>query len=102
MSGLTEVRHGTDKEFAGFLTELVRDVAPRLFAIVEEYGDREDAEIAAYGLAFGDRADINSADGDFQMRSQSPESALALFALSAGTIDVSRLHLVWLDGAVVA
>ncbi len=71
MNGVVEAGQGTDEEFAGFVVGLAQDVAPRLFAIVEEYGEREDAEVAAYGLAFADHADVNSVEGDFRLRSQS-------------------------------
>ncbi|WP_433263208.1 hypothetical protein ACQPZF_31585 [Actinosynnema sp. CS-041913] len=99
MNGVTGVGHRTDEEFARFVAGLVRDDAPRLFAIVEEYGEREDAEVAAYGLDFGDHTDVKSVEGDFRLRSQNPQSALAVFGHSTGATGVSRLHLVWLDGA---
>ncbi|PSL56498.1 hypothetical protein B0I31_103247 [Saccharothrix carnea] len=71
--------------------------APRLFAIVEEYGDTEDIRVAGYGLAYEDRAEVNSVEGDFHLSSQSPEHARSLFEISSESAGVRRAHLVWLD-----
>ncbi|GAB2999407.1 hypothetical protein [Saccharothrix stipae] len=86
------------EEFADVMRELAEQEAPRLFALVEEYGDRVDARVAAYGLAYPDRADVNSVEGDFSLRSQSPENARKLFEISSRSRGV-RVHVVWLDGA---
>jgi hypothetical protein len=91
------VLHSTDEAFVRFLSGVARDEAPRLFAIVEEHGEREDARVAGYGLAFADRADVNSVEGDFHLNSQSAETALRVFDISTGDEGVRRLHLVWLD-----
>lgn len=71
--------------------------APRLFAIVEEYGDAEDLRVAAYGLAYDDRAEVNSVEGDFRLDSQSPEHARTLFEISSRSAGVQRVHVIWLD-----
>lgn len=44
-----------EAEFAGLVQELVDATAPRLFALVAEEGEREDACVAAWGLEFDDR-----------------------------------------------
>ena len=86
------------EEFADVMRELAEQEAPRLFALVEEYGDRADAGVAGYGLAYPDRADVNSVEGDFPVRSQSPENARKLFEISSRSRGV-RVHVVWLDGS---
>ncbi|XVS64666.1 hypothetical protein ACQPYE_00965 [Actinosynnema sp. CA-299493] len=86
------------EEFADVMRELAEQETPRLFALVEEYGDRADARVAGYGLAYPDRADVNSVEGDFPLRSQSPENARKLFEVSSRSRGV-RVHVVWLDGS---
>lgn len=81
----------------GSMRTLAAGEAPRLFAIVEEYGDAEDTRVAGYGLAYGDRAEVNSVEGDFHLTSQSPEHARTLFEISSKSAGVRRTHLVWLD-----
>ena len=43
---------GTREEFQAELHALARDYAPRRFAICEEYGDRVDGWVEAWGMAF--------------------------------------------------
>jgi hypothetical protein len=90
------------KEFGRLLRELAADEAPRLFAIVEEYGEAEDARVAGYGLAYENRADVNSVEGDFQLHSQSAENARTLFEISSKSAGVRQVHVVWLDEAKTA
>lgn len=78
--------------------ELAAGEAPRLFAIVEEHGDPKDLRVAGYGLAYEDRAEVNSVEGDFHLASQSPEHARTLFEISSRSAGVRRAHVVWLDG----
>ncbi|MFD0204281.1 MULTISPECIES: hypothetical protein [Saccharothrix] len=85
----------TEGEFANVMHLIAKEQAPRLFAIVEEYGEREDARVAGYGLAHPHHVDVNSVEGDFHLVSQSPERARQLFGISAGSRGV-RTHLVWL------
>lgn len=99
MNELAEVPP-TRRAFDGHMLDIAREDAPRVFAIVEEWGDQHAVRVAGYGLAFDDRADVNSVEGDFRLSSQSPESALAMFGVSTGLADIKQLHLVWLDGAV--
>ncbi|TQM79212.1 hypothetical protein FHX81_1509 [Saccharothrix saharensis] len=77
--------------------EVAREDAPRLFAIVEEYGEAEDARVAGYGLAYADRAEADSVEGGFRLSADSAERARALFEISTGDVAVRRVHLVWLD-----
>lgn len=88
----------TKEEFTNLLHLIAKEQAPRLFAIVEEYGEQEDGRVAAYGLAYPDHADVNSVEGDFHLVSQSPERARQLFEISASSRGV-RTHLVWLTSA---
>jgi hypothetical protein len=85
------------EEFTGLMRESAVAEAPRLFAIVEEYGEAEDTRVAGYGLAYADRADVNSVEGDFQLHSESAESARTLFEISSRSAGVRRVHVVWLD-----
>ncbi|WP_158843880.1 hypothetical protein [Saccharothrix deserti] len=87
----------TPEEFARVMRELAADEAPRLFAIVEEYGEAEDARVAGYGLAYADRAEVDSVEGGFHLNSQSAESARMLFEISSRSVGVRRVHVVWLD-----
>ncbi|GGP43480.1 hypothetical protein [Saccharothrix coeruleofusca] len=80
--------------FADFLQGLAQDDAPRLFAIAHEYGTRQDGWIAAWGMAFADRADVVSTEGDFRATAKDPDSALATFERFKGGEDV-KLHLLW-------
>ncbi|WP_433274248.1 hypothetical protein ACQPZF_21225 [Actinosynnema sp. CS-041913] len=64
---------------AQFLAELATEEAPRLFAVAVEYGERQDAHIAAYGMAFHDHAQVISTEGDFHASLQKAENALLYF-----------------------
>lgn len=59
---------------------MVADEAPRLFAVIQEYGERADGRIAAWGMAFEDHAAVVSVNGGTQLGLKAPESALRLFA----------------------
>ncbi|MFD1147956.1 hypothetical protein [Saccharothrix hoggarensis] len=89
------------EEFAAVVRRLAADEAPRLFAIVEEYGEAEDARVAGYGLAYADRVEVDSVEGGFHLCSQSPDSARALFEVSSRSAGTRRAHLVWLDEPAV-
>lgn len=67
-----------EDEFADLIHDMVAESTPRLFAIVQEYGERVDAHVAAWGLWFGDRA-ITVTDDGRTMIMRSVESALRLF-----------------------
>ncbi|WP_202919165.1 hypothetical protein [Saccharothrix deserti] len=82
---------------AALVHELAADEAPRLFAIVEEYGEREGARVAGYGVAFEDRAEVDSVEGGFHLSSESAERARTLFEISSRSTGTRRAHLVWPD-----
>ncbi|TQM81266.1 hypothetical protein FHX81_3629 [Saccharothrix saharensis] len=90
------------EEFTRLMRELAVSEVPRLFALVEEYGEGEDARVAGYGLAYADRVDVNSVEGDFQLNSESAERARTLFEISSRSTGVSRVHVVWLDETTTA
>ncbi|MDQ4034128.1 MAG: hypothetical protein M3332_18545 [Actinomycetota bacterium] len=71
---------GDEPEFAEILEGMVADFAPRVFAVVQVYGERVDGRIAAWGLAFEDHAAVFGMDGRVPMTSQTPEDALPGFA----------------------
>lgn len=79
----------TEAEFAALAEELVADFAPRLFALVEEEGERLDGSIFAWGMEFEDRAEIVGADGEFRGSFTCADSARLLFSHRG------RMRLVW-------
>ncbi|MEV4051623.1 hypothetical protein AB0J55_10590 [Amycolatopsis sp. NPDC049688] len=81
-----------EPEFSELLTEMALAEAPRLFAVVQEYGERVDARIAGWGLAFEDRADVIGVEGGTRMSLSSPERALRGFRTSPHV----RPRLVWI------
>jgi len=82
-----------EPEFAAILEEMVADEAPRLFAVVQEYGDRVDGRIAAWGMAFDDHAEIVSVKRGLRMSLQTPENALRMFKFGSHI----RARLVWFN-----
>lgn len=67
-------------EFAELVAEMVADEAPRLLAVVQEYGELVDGRIAAWGMAFDDHTEIISVDGDTSMSLPSPQRAARGFS----------------------
>lgn len=84
---------GDEQEFADLLAEMVADEAPRIFAVVQEYGTRADGVIAAWGMAFEDHAEVVGVDGGLRMSLRAPERALRGFRRPHITP-----RLVWVDG----
>lgn len=90
-SGLTPLCD--EQEFAALLEEMVADEAPRLFAVVQEYGDRVDGRIVAWGMAFTDHAEVVSLGRQRRMSLPAPENALRLFKFGSHI----RARLVWFN-----
>ena len=77
-----------EEEFAELIAEMVHDEAPRLFAVVQEIGEREDGRIAAWGMAFEDHAallrdhstwlSVSSPDRARQILSRAPDVSARL------------------------
>lgn len=86
------------QQYEEFVTELLADERPRLFAVLREFGTHQDAEVAAWGMAWPDRAELVSPNGRVRMRSESPERALRVFGRGE---DVSA-RLVWVDADPVS
>ncbi|MFD0201753.1 MULTISPECIES: hypothetical protein [Saccharothrix] len=86
-------------ELTDLVDELVTEAAPRMFALVEEYGAAESARVAGYGLAYAARAEVNSVEGDFHLNSTSVERLRTVFEISSRSAGVRRVHVVWLDRA---
>ncbi|NUT54249.1 MAG: hypothetical protein HOV94_44210 [Saccharothrix sp.] len=82
--------------------ELAAREAPQLFAVVEEYDESEGIRVAGYGLAYVDRAEVESTEGDFRLSAESAESARALFEIGSRSSGARRVHLVWLASATSA
>ncbi len=83
----------SEPEFTAILARMATNEAPRLFAVVQEYGDRVDARIAAWGMAFADHAEVVSVGYERRMSLPTPENALCLFGFGSHI----RARLVWLD-----
>jgi hypothetical protein len=82
-----------EPEFATILEEMVADEAPRLFAVVQEYGDRVDGRIVAWGMAFDDHTEVVSVKRGLRMSLQAPENALRLFKFGSHI----QARLVWFN-----
>ncbi|MER5264413.1 hypothetical protein ABTZ99_20305 [Actinosynnema sp. NPDC002837] len=80
-------------EFAGLLDTMVTTAPPRVFAVVQEFGERVDAWVAAWGFAFEDRAEVFAVDDHSRMSLGKPENALHLFSSKRHQL---RARLVWL------
>jgi hypothetical protein len=70
---------------------MVADEAPRLFAIVQELGEREDGRITAWGMAFDDHADVVRHGGGSFLSVNSPDRARTLLGRGPGI----TARLVW-------
>ncbi len=82
-----------EPEFAAILESMVVDEAPRLFAVVQEYGERVDGRIAAWGMAFADHAEVVSVERGLRMSLQAPNDAPRLFTVGCHI----RARLVWFN-----
>lgn len=68
-------------EFAELVAEMVAGAAPHLFAVVQEYGERSDGRIAAWGMAFEDHVEVVSVDNAAVTSLRSLERAVRGFSL---------------------
>lgn len=71
---------GTEAEFTALIEGMVAEFAPRLFAVVQEYGERLDGRLAAWGLAFDDHVEVLDADGRHYLSLGSVGRAAILYA----------------------
>jgi hypothetical protein len=81
----------SEAEFTELVQGMVDDEAPRVFAIVQEYGDRIDVRVAAWGMTFDNHAEIVGTDGRTRMSARSPDTALRIFSRQPNT----TARLVW-------
>ncbi|MEV7867267.1 hypothetical protein AB0P17_14470 [Streptomyces sp. NPDC088124] len=79
------------EEFSKIMEEIVADTAPRLFAVFHEVGQEDDCWVAAWGLAFDDRAEAVTPPGALRVTASSPEQTARHFPRSKGL----TAHLVW-------
>jgi hypothetical protein len=79
--------------FAASLAGMVADFAPRVFAVVQEYGDRVDGRIAAWGMVFDDHVEVVDVNGRIRRGVRSPEDALWGFGFGSHITP----HLVWVN-----
>jgi hypothetical protein len=92
-AGMTPV--GDEAQFGAMLECMVADYAPRIFAVVQEYGTRVDGKIAAWGMAFEDRAELVSISGGTRMSVQSPDEGVRRFRFGSHITP----RLVWVNPA---
>lgn len=79
--------------FAEAVGAVLRASAPRVFAVLHEFGHREHARIAAWGMAFDDdHVEVADVDGSCRMRLSSAERARALLEH-----EQAKAHLFWVD-----
>lgn len=81
-----------EPEFAALLDTMVADEAPRLFAVVQEYGVRADGAIVAWGMAFDDHAEVVSVGSGVRGNQPTAQDTLRLFHWGSHI----RARLVWL------
>lgn len=86
-----------EAEFVQEMAELVAEQAPRLFAVVQEYGERADGWVAAWGLAFEDGAKVFGVERAQYLSLRSPERALRMFNHGPHI----TAHLVWANPAAL-
>lgn len=84
---------GDETEFAALLNTMVVTSAPQVFAVVQEFGERLNGWVVAWGFAFDDRAEIFAVDDHSRMSLEKPENALHLFSSKR---DHLTARLVWL------
>ncbi|CAM3994312.1 hypothetical protein KIPE111705_35230 [Kibdelosporangium persicum] len=80
-----------DTDFTTAVAEMVTEHAPRLFAVVLEYGEQTDARVAAWGMTLEDGAYMITADGKNQYVLAEPENALRYVRRHTNITP----HLVW-------
>ncbi|MGH3930226.1 MAG: hypothetical protein ACRDTF_09660 [Pseudonocardiaceae bacterium] len=83
---------GTEEEFAEEVRELVASSAPRVFALVEEYGERVDGRVVAWGMTFDEEEHTEVINVGFSRYGSfnSAEQAQRLYSRSS-----RKIRLVW-------
>ncbi|CCH28561.1 hypothetical protein BN6_12350 [Saccharothrix espanaensis DSM 44229] len=70
--------------------QLVAIEPPRIFAVVQEYGERLNAWVIAWGMAFEDHAEVYTVDQRTRLSLSRPDSAPALFASERESLSARR------------
>ena len=83
----------SEEEFAEEVRELVAADAPQVFALVEEYGERVDGWIVAWGMAFDDHVDVLGVNGGLHASLPSVERVHRVFSRRR------KIRLVWTSPA---
>jgi hypothetical protein len=83
---------GTPEEFHQLMVELATDYAPRRFAVCEEYGDRVDGRVYAWGVAFEERVWLSADDRSLTGSFVNAENAMRVLRRTG-----RRLRLIWID-----
>ncbi|MCI2421710.1 hypothetical protein MOQ72_30170 [Saccharopolyspora sp. K220] len=78
-----------EDEFAELVQGEADDSPPRVFALVEEHGERADCSLFAWGLEFEERASVFDLDGVLFARCSSADGAHELFSR------IRKIRLVW-------
>ncbi|MCW2873455.1 hypothetical protein [Actinacidiphila oryziradicis] len=89
------------KGFGVLVDEMASELAPRLFAVVQEYyedGEQGDDRIVAWGMAFEDYAEIVGVGGGLRMSVTSLERAVGRFARALG----ASARVVWVGRPIMA
>lgn len=79
----------SEEEFSRLVQVIVDDFQPRVFALVEEHGDRIDGELFAWGLEFEGRAAVFAPEGELYAKCDSATKAHHLFSR------IRKIRLVW-------
>lgn len=69
----------TEETFDEEVRSLVNDSAPRLFAVVQVYGQEEDGRVAAWGMALDGHTEIVGVEGHVRVTTRSPERGVRRF-----------------------
>ncbi|WP_051764941.1 hypothetical protein [Saccharothrix syringae] len=101
MSGVEQLPPVCDEASFRVLGDyLAQRGAPRLFAVVQEYGRCVNAHVAAYGMAFEDRVVMLSNDGrDFTFTLSCMESAVGFYHREEDGLTARVVWLSMLDDA---
>lgn len=82
-----------ERTFSEIMAGIVADSVPRVFAVVQEYGERVDGRIAAWGLALDDRVQVVSVRGRAHSTAPTAEECLREYRLGTHI----RPRIVWYD-----
>ncbi|MGW0892446.1 hypothetical protein [Saccharopolyspora sp. NPDC002578] len=82
-----------ERTFSEIMAGIVADSVPRVFAVVQEYGERVDGCIAAWGLALDDHVQVVSVQERAHSTAATAEACLREYRFGTHI----RPHIVWYD-----